>query len=331
MILANADCAKKGFTDAIMRLGSQMFPKYAFRELEPNHVIYTNEQFPAANWKNRPSVLGMTNGVRELMLLVPEADLSRAWHMRNEKVNTEVYQLGADIFVYAIDKKTLKLRGETAPIRAKPDVTAERTVKVARLMVGQNWDPEPGGWRRLGAILHNDYRTDLDVHAVDLAKEKLSGYRVAHLTGTRKFALTQEVRNALVEFVVHGGTLVVDAAGGSREFADAAEVELAQMFGAEAVTKLRTPLPPNSAVYTLPGAPVGPIAYRTFARKVVTGDARSPRVRGIDRAGRVGVFFSREDLSAGMVGQPVDGIVGYAPDTATSIMRNIILYAAPHK
>ena len=43
---------------------------------------------------------------------------------------------------------------------------------------------------------------------------------------------------------------------------------------------------------------------------------------------RVAVFFSREDLSAGLVGNDVDGILGYTPDTATAIMRNVLLYAA---
>jgi hypothetical protein len=44
-------------------------------------------------------------------------------------------------------------------------------------------------------------------------------------------------------------------------------------------------------------------------------------------AGRVGVLYSREDLSGGMVGQAVDGITGYMPESATAIMRNAMLYA----
>ena len=40
------------------------------------------------------------------------------------------------------------------------------------------------------------------------------------------------------------------------------------------------------------------------------------------------MFYSREDLSGGLVGEPVDGIVGYDPATATAIMRNILLYAS---
>ena len=37
------------------------------------------------------------------------------------------------------------------------------------------------------------------------------------------------------------------------------------------------------------------------------------------------VIFSREDLSAGLVGEPVDGITGYSPASATELMTNILL------
>ena len=43
---------------------------------------------------------------------------------------------------------------------------------------------------------------------------------------------------------------------------------------------------------------------------------------------RPAVFFSREDLSAGIVGEPVDGVVGYTPETATDLMRDLILYGS---
>ena len=44
--------------------------------------------------------------------------------------------------------------------------------------------------------------------------------------------------------------------------------------------------------------------------------------------GRLAVIYSREDLSAGMVGETIDGIIGYTPDTATALMTRIILYVA---
>lgn len=326
MILGNADCSKKMFADSFVQLGAQLFPNYKFRELEPSHPIYTAEQFPASRWKTHPSVLGLSNGVRELMLLIPQADLARAWQMRNYKSNLEAYQVGADIFDYSIDKKALKFRGESTTVKLDPAITTDRKLKVARLMVGDNPNPEPGGWRRLAAILHNEHHLQLDVHPIKPGQDKLTGYKIADLTGTTKFTLSPAARAQLVEFVLHGGTLVIDAAGGSKAFAEAAQAELEEMFGADAA-KLAAPLPINSPVYALPEAPIRQINYRTFARKVVSGDAHSPRVRGIERGGRIAVFFSREDLCEGMVGEPVDGIVGYTPDVATQIMRNIVLYA----
>jgi hypothetical protein len=54
---------------------------------------------------------------------------------------------------------------------------------------------------------------------------------------------------------------------------------------------------------------------------------------------RLAVIFSGEDLSVGLVGQPVDGIVGYMPHQvqipehktrmgASELMTNILLYAS---
>ena len=73
------------------------------------------------------------------------------------------------------------------------------------------------------------------------------------------------------------------------------------------------------------------VDYRPYMRRRAVGKLDAPRVRGIKVQGRLAVFYSREDLSAGMVGQPVDGITGYTPESATAIMRNILLYAAGAK
>jgi hypothetical protein len=89
------------------------------------------------------------------------------------------------------------------------------------------------------------------------------------------------------------------------------------------------PLRGDHPVYNLPGAKLDRFGYRRFARKIL-GDLKGSRLKGI-KAGtgdRVGVFYSREDLSAGIVGEPIDGIIGYDVATATAIMRNIALYAA---
>ena len=65
--------------------------------------------------------------------------------------------------------------------------------------------------------------------------------------------------------------------------------------------------------------------YREHAKRVL-GSSRAPRLRGIEINGRLAVIYSREDLSAGLVGQAVDGIIGYDPATATALMARILLH-----
>jgi hypothetical protein len=80
---------------------------------------------------------------------------------------------------------------------------------------------------------------------------------------------------------------------------------------------LKNVIPLEDPLYTAGGYKLKRIIYRSFARSKL-GQIRTPQIRGIKINGRWAVLFSKEDLSAGLVGQPIDGIVGYEPETATS-------------
>jgi hypothetical protein len=133
-------------------------------------------------------------------------------------------------------------------------------------------------------------------------------------------------RAELRRFVEGGGTLIVDAAGGSVDFADSAESELSAIFGPEVARQLKRPLPPSNPLYNMPNGKIATFNFRPFGEKIV-GLLHGPQIKAITIGDRPAVFFSREDLSAGLVGQPVDGLIGYDPTTATDIMRNLILFA----
>ena len=327
MVLGNADCGQQLFSTGFQELGKAMFP-YEFRQLPSSHPIYKHQQFNASRWRTEPRLIAMSNGVRELMILIPDADAARSWQLPGEQGHEEMFELGTDIFQYSNDR-TLHRRGFNYWVRPDREVKAGRTIGVGRLQLGTDWDPEPGGWRQLAAILHNRDKVDLKVFKVTAAQGALAGIAVVHLTGTGGFQLDEAAKAELKGFVQNGGTLVLDAAGGSAEFADAAERELKNLFGADAEKGLAQPLPATHPVYNLPGHKITKFEYRPWTRLRTTGSLKEPRVRGIQIGNRTAVFYSREDLSAGLVGEPVDGIIGYTPETATEIMRNILLYAAP--
>jgi len=113
---------------------------------------------------------------------------------------------------------------------------------------------------------------------------------------------------------------MIDAAGGAAEFADSVEAELPRIFGDAATAGLSDPLPPD----TKPSAnsPVGKSkTYRNYVRGKITGSLRAPRIHGFKFPGlkgstkeRIGVFLTAgKTLSAGIVGEPVDGVAGIRP------------------
>jgi hypothetical protein len=172
----------------------------------------------------------------------------------------------------------------------------------------------------MAALLHNEKKIGVTVDTVKLGDGQLAGHQLAHLTGTGGFTLDEAGRGEIAKYVAGGGTLVIDAAGGSSEFAAAAEKELGQIFPNDAA-QLQAPLPMPSPLYPdLTGADV---KYRSFARANRQG-LKGCAISGIKVGGRMGVFFSREDLSGGLVGQAVDGVIGYTAESATKLMTAIV-------
>jgi hypothetical protein len=326
IILANADCAGAQFTASFRKLGTKLFPNYEFRELPVNHPIYTGQSFDRKKWSKPPSVLGLSNGARELMLIVPQADVGKTWQQALGGENEPAHSLAANIYLYAIESNNARFKGQTHIVHSDVNAHAETTIRLARLEYAGNWDPEPAGWRRLNAIFRNHYGVDLQDQVVKLGSGKLDPARcpVAHLTGTGKLKFDDAVRKELRAYIDAGGTLIIDAAGGSSDFAQTIDDFLPKL-----VPEARHPLPVLEPAHPVLQQPIklDTVEYRKFALKTL-GNLKAPRLRGAMIKDRIRVFYSREDLSVGLVGQTVDGIHGYNSRTATSMMINLILYGA---
>ena len=325
MILCNPDCGpaaggQNPFTASVVSLARTMFPDYEFRDIPDSHPIFTEEQFPAGRWKKKVSLRGLSNGVRELIILMP-ADPARTWQLQQTggSGHEEMYQSTADVILYGTDKQTLRVKGQAFVLKPDEGVAASQTIKIARLKYNKNWNPEPGGWERLQTLMHNEAKVALTVDPVELTDQPISDHPIAHLTGTTAFTFTQPQLQQIKNFVEHGGTLIVDCAGGSSEFATSAEAMLNKLYP----QGLKEPLPSKDPIYQL-GVPRTEIGYRRFAKSIL-GSVHAPQVKAIQLQGRNAVYYSRYDLSAGLVGEPVDGIVGYDPDTCSEIMSGIIL------
>jgi hypothetical protein len=321
MILAHADCGKGPFSSSVRNLASTLFPSNEFRELPENHPAYTSI-YPRSKWKNKPSVLGLSNGVRELMILIPQADPGKWWQIGVVRGREEQWQLAANIVFYAADQRSMRVKGDSHLVTEDKNVKPTASIKVARLRYKGNWDPEPGGWRRVRNILWALDKLDAEVETVDIGTGNLTGYKLAHITGTTKFKPDAAAKAQLKKFVADGGTLLVDAAGGSSAFAEGMEGEM-ESLGTGA--KLDT-LPPDHSLFG--GKEAMKFSYRPFGQAQLQGKLNAPHLKAVRVGDRPAILFSREDLSAGMLGTSVGGIIGYSPVTATDLVRRIVLRAA---
>ena len=326
LIVLNADCGRAGFARSAQQLGKELFPGYDFRVLETDSPIYSM-QYPLAKARRVPRAMALGNGARELMVLIDQGDAGRDWQTSDAKADAEALQFGANLYLYAVDRGGQRYKGQTTVVAPNPAKKPSRKAAVGRIKYAGNWNPEPYGWDRLAAVMHNDYGTDLSVRAVDPSTDDLAGLQLLHLTGTDAFALTDLARKAIAAFVDSGGTLLVDAAGGSSAFGTAADKELREIFG-NAADALTQPAPPDLSLYgDLADAPKLAVEYRLAARQSL-GDAREPMLRVINKGERPAVIYSAQDLSVGLVGMPVAGVVGYAPETATALVARAVRLAS---
>ena len=318
MIFSVAEGSKQpnGFDLAMRRYYAKLFPEYELQQLSRDHPIYTAQFRVGRTFR----LWGISNGVRVLALHA-DTDLPLPWQINSYATNANAFRLAANICLFVNDRGYGRPRG-TSPWPKKIPFVPLRVAKVARIKHNGNWNPEPLAWERFRLLMGQKWQTKLVVsEPMTPGRLSVGDYRVAAMTGTAELALTAEEKQALKSYVQSGGTLIMDAAGGSEAFARSAVKVMDELFGEGSLGRLRE----RSPVYRLPGFELDSVGYRRAARALL-GDTKAPRILAVMLDGRPAVLLSREDLTAGLVGYPCYTCIGYSPDSAAELMRNMVLY-----
>ena len=310
-----------GFKAGIREVYTKLFPDYPLTPCPTTHPIYTKKVY--FDLPSRPRFHIASNGVRPLIVHTDE-DLPLSWQLRRTVTRRWAFEAAFNVIKYVTDRVSLvRPRGTTHWPEAF-NGSCSTSVKLARLKHGGNWNPEPLAYERFGNLLAARHQVQLDLAGpMEIRDLAASGAKVAALTGTGELKLTDAQQTALKDFAAKGGLLVIDAAGGDRAFADSAEKMLKKMYGSFKVRILSS----SSRLYRQSGMPVSKVKYRKRTNFRL-GGRTTPNLRGVMLdGGRIGLIFSREDLTGGLVGYPSWTIDGYAPESAFDLMRNIVVSA----
>ena len=316
MIFTHADTGAAPFNRWMTKLVEQVCPGRKLEDLAGDHAIYS------VNYRlkdPKPTLQAVSNGARLLLVHSP-TDLSIQWQQRSDRSGADTFRLGLNLFLYAAGKADLRNRLDSTYVQ-QPKGEGMGRVEVARLKYDGNWDPEPGAWGRFGRLFRWQTNFDLATRAVDL-KDLNGDVQAAHLTGTATVNFTDADVAAVKSFVENGGTLIVDACGGSQPFLDSVRDNLL----AKAFPGARGEKPPANHPLMVP---VGEQELLVPRLRPYTAEALKDGVPdlGVIRAGKGSVILSPLDLTTGLAGANTWGVAGYDLPTATALVRNALLWA----
>ena len=318
VVLSEAACNNGDFTLDMGKVYHKLLPDWPLIRLPPEHPVYSAHFQPRTD----AALSGISNGVRLMAVHAPR-ELSLAMQLGPRETYLPLYQLVANIFLYATDRGQLPPRGSTHWPAAET-FTPRATVRVARLRHSGNCDPEPLAWQRLAILVGNRFGVKLDVtEPMHVTKLDARQWPVAHLTGTDPFELSAAEKKALGDYLVAGGTLVVDAAGGSRIFNQTVEWLVYPLAGGARARELAQ----DHALYTAGPYDLRKVRYRSeYALTLAEADRTRPRLRAVLRDGRPVILHSREDITFGLLGTPGFRVRGYTPDSAEKLTTNLLLH-----
>ena len=324
-VFSVAECGDAGFRTGIRKVYRKMFPQH-----ELNQAARAHEIFSKAVGFNIPAsqrMFIMSNGVRPIVIHT-DTDLAVDWQMRRKAAGADSFRIAANVVRYVVENTSLLRHRAQSHWPAGRQLTAAKTtlgpIRLARLKFAGNCDPERMAFERFRQVMA--VREGIEVEIVGpvvVGNLPATGARFATLGGTGKLVLTPAEQTALKAFVDGGGTLLVEAVGGSSVFAESAKDLLAEMFPENPLQRLA----PTAKVFNLPGFEISSVTYRRRSQRRLNGRSNTPRVRAVVLAGRPGVFFSREDLTCGLLGCPFYTLDGYRCRSARVLMRNMLLLA----
>ena len=317
MLLTSADAGNAAFTREIENLMEELYPQYRFEPVDPDDDLYG--MVFKVNGRRLP-LRSIHNGIRHLVVH-SSRDLSLNFQM-NQTRNLAPWQFMANAYYYATEKGRIRAKLEKHYEERSSSVLPKNKVVVGRGKYDGNWNPEPLAWEMQGNFMYNHNLTEVEMEPVELAEMGDANVSMVHVTGTEAPEFTDEQLAGLSSYVGNGGVVLFEAAGGKLDFADSVVAELRKAYPEKSVRPISLEHPVIEGAYDM-----SEVDYRIFA-VFRMGRITTPRLQAILFDNEPRILISYEDMTEGMLDQPVWGVFGYSSESARKLMANIALWSS---
>jgi len=312
----------KAFQKSMLKLAKQLFPEHPLQALPKDHAAFTVLH---QEWQQQPKLWGASNGARVFFFL-SEADLSAEW--QRNRVESDAFKLAMNLLFYSTDLGTLAGRFSAQTPEGEAAKARDQKINIARVRHGEgsDWDAAQHSWSKLSPyLLHSAGLLLKEVKPVKLSAIPKK-VQLLHLTGRQALQLKSAEIKGLERYLDGGGTLLVDAWGGSESFSLSAR-ELLKGFG-----KLETPVASEPFIRARFAGGVDlnqGLRFTLSARKALRRSGQpvdTHQLEIIKRKGRPAIFFSSYDLGAALSGVSIYKSKGYKPESARKLSAHLLAW-----
>jgi hypothetical protein len=318
LLVINHDEATPDAGRSTKEMLAKLYPGKDPARLDKEHPFYTLHQPVGPGL----AMNVIDNGIRPLVVHF-QRDIGSGLQSNDQVrgANAESFRALSNIYLYCTGMNPRRLRLKNNYV---PRIAGSAAVKLsaARIKHSGNWDPEPLAMVQLSNIVAN--RGSIDLQVQNVTPAELSQQRIAFLSTTGDGDLTDNEAAAVRRWVESGGTLWIDAAGGSAQASKKAHDLYAKIVPNVQPAPIGSLDPIISGEKLTGGTDNRRVRFRNYALKTM-GPVNAPKLQCAVLNDRVAVVLSGEDLTCGLAGIDHWGIFGYTPEFARRLVVNGVL------
>jgi len=323
MLVINPDGGNRpDIRRSVQDMANKMFPGLSMERIRESHPIYSIHQ----ELGPRVPMEVVSNGVRPLMVYLL-ADIGDGLQ-GNRTLRSDAFPALSNLYLYVTGMDPHRKRLDNHYV-VQDNPSPRVPLPVARIKHSGNYDPEPQALTQLKAILANEHDVDMTIDTI--GAQDLGPHKLAFLTTLGEARLPMADAEAIREWVMAGGTLVMDACTGNAESEQAARKLLDKIMP----TLVPVPMNNQSAIVSGRGLRSGHdcqrVRWRLHALRKMGSPIATQRLQVIEVRDRPAIIYSAEDLTCGVAGLDHWNIFGYTSEAARKLAVNIALYATRNR
>lgn len=305
---------------SIRELAQRMFGEHEWTDVPRTHAFYNLHQTVGPRLQMRM----IDNGIRPLVVHM-QRDIGEG--LQKNDTQTDGFKVLSNLYLYVSGMNPRRRRLHSSYVVQRYDEPSKK-LPAARIKHRGVFDPEPHALRQLKALLANDHDIYLQYDPKGIEATALDDQKLAFLTTMGDGSIDEHDAKALRQWVTAGGTLWIDAAGGTAEGSRTVQAIARSIMPGSIPVRL-PPEHPIMAGSIRPGEKRNDNAalhYRLYTLRSM-GPTRHIRLMAHLVDGRAAVVYSMEDVTCGLAGLNHWRIFGYEPHTARHLVVNGALVA----